>query len=192
MERSNNRLYTEVSLTPALQNKMIPLIGLSVIRPGILMHSRNTPRTKGDYDHPMTMESVSLEEEKKKRRLIESQPKSNYYCTVHVHTHSTPPHLRIGDPHDDGKLAARVTSSTAPPLPPVYYVTLPVSCDGALYVSSVTGGHLWLSHAETGADLSLQEWLQPLLLLILTAIQVQNLHVACVCVCVGGGFKFKG
>lgn len=35
-------------------------------------------------------------------------------------------------------------------------------------------------HTEDGGDITTQERLQPLLLLLLTAIQVQYLHVACV------------
>ena len=99
-------------------------------------------------------------------------------CHVLANTHPhTPSPLWAGDPHDDGELAARVTSSTAPPLPPVHYVTPPILCDGALNVCGIAGGHLWLCHAETRANLSIEERLQPALLLLFTAIQVQDLHV---------------
>ena len=43
-------------------------------------------------------------------------------------------------------------------------------------------------HAKTGPNLPLQQWFQPLFLLLFTTIQVQYLHVAWrVCVCLGGG-----
>ncbi len=58
-------------------------------------------------------------------------------------------YIWICDPHDDSELAARVPRSTAPPLASMYHIIRPLPSDGGLYISGITRGYLWLSHAET-------------------------------------------
>ena len=75
-------------------------------------------------------------------------------------------------------------SLTAPPsLPLTHSPSLP------LFLSlSLTHPVYLTCHAKTGPNLPLQQWFQPLFLLLFTTIQVQYLHVAWrVCVCLGGG-----
>ena len=87
-------------------------------------------------------------------------------------------HLRVRDPHNNGDLAPWVPRSTAPPLSAVDDKPRPLSADRAGDVGCIAGRHLWFCHAETRSYLSIQQGLEPFLLLFLTAIEVKDLHIA--------------
>src|SRR4028118_454195 len=88
--------------------------------------------------------------------------------------------LRVRLAHQDGDLAPPVPRPGGPPLAAVHDVLVPTG--GTLYpgldVGRVRGGHVGLGHAEGGADLPLQERLEPLLLLLCGPVAGEDLHVA--------------
>ena len=75
-------------------------------------------------------------------------------------------------------LAARVGRAAGPPLAAVDDVLVAVADDARLDVGRVAARHRRLGHGERRADLAVEQRLQPLLLLLLGAEQVQQLHVA--------------
>ena len=80
--------------------------------------------------------------------------------------------------HHYGNLAPGVACATAPPLHTVDNVYIAMAIDGGLDVGGITGGDFGLRHTEAGADLSLQQGLQPCLLLGLAAVKVEDFHIA--------------
>ena len=60
----------------------------------------------------------------------------------------------------------------------IKHVFIALTTHGKLNVGGITGCNIRLSHKECGADLPLQEWCEPPLLLGVVAILCQHLHVA--------------
>ena len=65
-------------------------------------------------------------------------------------------------------------------------ITIPPHIE--LDVCSITAGNLGLCHQESGSDFAVQQWAQPLLLLLLGAVLCEHLHVAGVWGGTVGGF----
>ena len=84
----------------------------------------------------------------------------------------------VGAAHHDQDLAARIRRTRGPPLAAVDDVVAAVAQHRRLDVAGVAGGHRGLGHRERAADLAVQQWLEPLLALLLGGEQVQGLHVA--------------
>src|SRR5581483_2045765 len=84
----------------------------------------------------------------------------------------------VGLAHHDEDAAVGVQRSADEPLAAVDDVVVAVAPDGAGDVGGVGRGHLRLGHGESGADLALEERLQPLLLLLDGAEHGEDLHVA--------------
>ncbi len=89
----------------------------------------------------------------------------------------------IGLAHHDHDLAARVADARRPPLAAVDDIVIALALDARFDVRGIRRGDSRLGHQEGGADLALQERLQPFVLLIRAAIALQHFHVAGV----GGG-----
>ena len=85
--------------------------------------------------------------------------------------------------HDDVDLAARVTGTGRPPLGAVQDPVVTLLAHGQGDVGGVRAGDVGLGHQEGGSDLALEQWLEPLVLVLLCAVLGEHLHVACV----GGG-----
>ena len=86
--------------------------------------------------------------------------------------------VRVGLAHQDQHLAARIADAGGPPLATVDDIFVAVTLDAAGDVGGVGGGNLRLRHREGGADLAIQQRLQPLLLMLLGAVTGQHFHVA--------------
>src|SRR5256885_1696091 len=86
--------------------------------------------------------------------------------------------LRVGLAHEDEDLAARVADARRPPFEAVDHVVVAAADDRGFDVRRVRGGHLGLGHREGGADLALEQRLEPLRLLLGRAVPLQDLHVA--------------
>src|SRR5262249_57114518 len=85
---------------------------------------------------------------------------------------------RIGLAQHDEQLAAGVHRSRRPPLAAVDHVAIALALDAALDVGRVRGGYGRLGHREAGANVALQQRLEPLPLLGVRAIVLENLDVA--------------
>lgn len=77
--------------------------------------------------------------------------------------------------HEDADLAAWVHSARGPPLVAVEDEGVAVDVDGGLHVGGIAGGYTRLSHAKARANVASQQWLQPLLALLLRPVQRQHL-----------------
>src|SRR5919197_128485 len=86
--------------------------------------------------------------------------------------------LRIRLAHEDEDLAARVADPRRPPLVAVDDVVAAVADDRRFDVRRVRRRDLGLGHGERRADLALEQRLQPLLLVLLGAVALEDLHVA--------------
>jgi hypothetical protein len=84
----------------------------------------------------------------------------------------------VGLAHQDEDLAALVGRAGDPPLAAVDDVVVAVAHDAGLDVGGVRRRDVRLGHRERRADLARQQRLEPLLLLLRGAEQVQRLHVA--------------
>ena len=91
--------------------------------------------------------------------------------------------LGIGADHDDVDLAARIAGAGGEPLLAVEHPLVALELGVERQVGGVGGGDARLGHDVGGADLALQQRLQPLLLLLGRAVALDHLHVAGV----GGG-----
>src|ERR687897_1570885 len=80
--------------------------------------------------------------------------------------------------HKDGDPAPRVSCSGDPPLPALNDVLVPVPLYARPDISGVRGSHIRLGHREAGPDLTVEQRLQPPLLLLLCAVAYEHLHVA--------------
>ena len=86
--------------------------------------------------------------------------------------------VRIGLAHEDHDLAARVAGAGSPPFTAVDDVFVAVAVDRALDVGCVARRHRRLRHAEGGADLAVEQRLQPFLLMRLCPVALYCLHIA--------------
>jgi hypothetical protein len=84
----------------------------------------------------------------------------------------------IGLAHDDEQFAPRVGRARRPPLPPVDDVMAAVAHDRGPDVARVGGCDIGLGHGKARADASVEQRIEPPLLLVVTAEQVEQLHVA--------------
>ena len=80
--------------------------------------------------------------------------------------------------HQDDDLAARIAHARRPPLAAVDDIVVAVALDAALDVARVGRGDRRLGHGEAGADLAVEQRLQPLLLVLLGAVAGEHFHVA--------------
>ena len=80
--------------------------------------------------------------------------------------------------HEDHDLAARVAGAGDVVLLAVDHPLVADQLGAAGDVLGVGGGHVRLGHAEGGADLAVQQRLQPLFLLLVRADLLQHFHVA--------------
>src|SRR5205814_3198423 len=87
--------------------------------------------------------------------------------------------IGIGLAHQDKDLAARVHRARGPPLPGVDDIArIALAADRRLDVGRVGGRDSRLGHRKRRADLALEQWLQPALLLFLRAIADERYHIA--------------
>mmetsp|Transcript_120274 Transcript_120274/g.218578 ORF Transcript_120274/g.218578 Transcript_120274/m.218578 type:complete len:201 (+) Transcript_120274:643-1245(+) len=86
----------------------------------------------------------------------------------------------LGDSEHDEDLALGTAGATDVPLVAVDDVLVSVTHKGGADVCRITARHSGLCHCICAADGSLQQWLEPLLLLLLCPVLLQHLHVACV------------
>jgi len=86
--------------------------------------------------------------------------------------------VRIRLAHDDEDPAALAHRPGGPPLAAVEDVLVALALDAQLDVARVGGGHVGLGHRERGADLAVEQRLQPLRLLLRRPELGEDLHVA--------------
>ena len=84
----------------------------------------------------------------------------------------------VGLAHEDRDLAARIHGAGGPPFAAVDDVSVAVAADVGLDVGGVGRGDRGLGHREAGADLAVEQRLQPFLLVRLAAVADDRLHVA--------------
>src|SRR5690554_8145202 len=78
--------------------------------------------------------------------------------------------IRVGQPHEDHDLATGITGAGGPPLATVDNPLVALAAGVGLHVGGVRRGHSRLGHAEAGANLTLQQRLEPLILLLLRTV----------------------
>ena len=84
----------------------------------------------------------------------------------------------IGLAHEDVDLASRIAGARGPPLDAVDDVVVALALDAALDVRRVRTRHRRLGHQEGRADLAAQERVEPLALVVLSAVTLDGFHIA--------------
>jgi len=88
----------------------------------------------------------------------------------------------LTDTHEDDELAARVTSSTRPPFSAIDSIKFTTWSlfNLASHVRGIRRCNCWLCHTKHRSNLTIQQWFQPLLLLLGRSVQMKCLHVSSV------------
>ena len=84
----------------------------------------------------------------------------------------------VGEAHEDADLAVGVAGTGRPPLAAVEHDVVAVEGGGGPHVRGVGAGDARLGHEERAAHPTVEERLEPLLLLLGRAVAQQHLHVA--------------
>ncbi len=85
--------------------------------------------------------------------------------------------VRVGLTHENEYLATGICRARRPPLVSVYDILIAISNNAGPDVCGIRRGHVRLRHTKGGADLAFQQRLEPLLLLLFSAVANQDLHI---------------
>src|SRR6267378_5861372 len=91
---------------------------------------------------------------------------------------AVPRRARVGLSHEYEQPAARAARAGGPPLAPVDEVAGALTDDGALDVGGIARGYARLGHRKGGTNRTVEQRLEPLLLLGRGAVALERLHVA--------------
>ena len=86
--------------------------------------------------------------------------------------------IRVGQTHEDHDLAARVASTGSPPFAAVDDPLVTFAARIGLHVGGIRGSNARLGHTEAGADLTGQQGLEPLFLVLFGTVANDGFHVA--------------
>src|SRR6266566_2755488 len=85
--------------------------------------------------------------------------------------------IGIGFAHDNENFTAFTGRAGDPPLAAIQDIFIAFSLDGELDVGGIGTGYIWLSHGEGRANLTIEQWEQPLPLLLRRAELGQYLYI---------------